>query len=245
MATDVAPGVHRLGSKRVSFYLVEEGDRAVVFDAGLPGYWDGFERDLNAIGRSLDDIVAVVLTHAHSDHTGVAGKLHERGVPVHLHPGDHELMRTGKESWEREGKIGAQILRPRTLGFFGHMARNGALKGPKIDDPVAFDDGAVLDLPGRPRIVHTPGHTPGHCIIHLEGPKVVFTGDLICTWHPIIGRLGPQIMPSAFNQSSDQCLASLARLEQLDAEVVLPGHGEPWREGAAAAAARAREAGRS
>ena len=52
-------------------------------------------------------------------------------------------------------------------------------------------------------------------------------------------------MPSAFNVSTDACFESLAAIEGLAAEVVLPGHGEPWREGPAAAVARAREAGRS
>jgi glyoxylase-like metal-dependent hydrolase (beta-lactamase superfamily II) len=52
-------------------------------------------------------------------------------------------------------------------------------------------------------------------------------------------------MPSAFNVSSAQSLASLARIEGLAADVVLPGHGEPWTEGPAAAAARARETGPS
>lgn len=241
----VVPGVHRLGSERVNFYLVEEAGRVTVIDAGLSGYWPEVEPGLQAIGRTLDDIAAVVLTHAHSDHTGVVGHLHERGVPVHLHPADSELLRTGKEPWKREGKILPHLFAPRVWGFLGHMVRNGALKPPKIADPTPMADGDELELPGRPRIVHTPGHSPGHCAIYLEGPKVLFTGDLICTWHPLTGQVGPQIMPAAFNVSSDQCLESLARIELLDAAVVLPGHGEPWREGAAAAVARARQAGKS
>ena len=52
-------------------------------------------------------------------------------------------------------------------------------------------------------------------------------------------------MPSAMNASTDDCFASLAALEELDADVLLPGHREPWREGPAAAVAAARAAGRS
>jgi len=106
-------------------------------------------------------------------------------------------------------------------------------------------DGEVLDVPGRPRVVHTPGHTPGHCALYFERHGALFVGDALCTWNPLSGRRGPQVMPSAFNVSTDTCFESLAAIERLDAEAVLPGHGEPWREGAAAAAARAREAGRS
>jgi hypothetical protein len=52
-------------------------------------------------------------------------------------------------------------------------------------------------------------------------------------------------MPSAMNVSTDGAFESLAVIEGLEAEVLLTGHGEPWREGPAAAVTRAREAGRS
>jgi glyoxylase-like metal-dependent hydrolase (beta-lactamase superfamily II) len=244
-ATQVASGVYRLGSERVNFYFVEEAGRVTIVDAGLSGYWEQLEPGLAQIGRGLGDVVAVVLTHAHSDHTGIAGRLHERGLPVLLHPDDHELLKTGKEPWKREGSALSVLAHPRAYGFFGHMVRNGALKPPHIDDPVPIADGDELDVPGRPRVVHTPGHTPGHCALYFERQRVLFAGDLICTWHPVLGRLGPQVMPAAFNVSSEQSLASLARIEGLAADVVLPGHGEPWADGPAAAAARAREAGPS
>jgi glyoxylase-like metal-dependent hydrolase (beta-lactamase superfamily II) len=243
--TEVLPGVHRLGTKTVNWYFVLDDGRVTVVDAGLSGYWDQLEPELARIGRGLDDVDALVLTHAHSDHTGVAGLLHERGVPVLLHDGDHELLRTGKEPWKREaGPLGV-LLHVRAWGFFGHMVRNGALKPPHIDDPVAIADGSELDVPGRPRVVHTPGHTNGHCVLHFERHGALFVGDLFCTWHPVTGRLGPQIMPRAFNVSSRQSLDSLSRIEGIAADALLPGHGEPWTEGAAAAVARAREAGES
>jgi glyoxylase-like metal-dependent hydrolase (beta-lactamase superfamily II) len=245
MPTEVAPGVHRLGSERVNWYLVEDEGRVTVVDAGLSGYSDQLEPALAEMGRGLGDVAALVLTHAHSDHTGVAGQLRERGVPVFLHEGDHELLRTGKEPWKREAGPLPVLLHVRAWGFFAHMMRNGALKPPHIDDPVAIADGEELDVPGRPRVIDTPGHTNGHCALHFQRHGALFVGDLLCTWHPVTGRLGPQIMPRAFNVSSQECLDSLARIEGLDANLLLPGHGEPWSEGPAAAAARAREAGPS
>ena len=244
-AREVALGVYRLGSDRVNYYFVEDEGRVTVIDGGVSGYWDQLEPALGGIGRSLADVDAIVLTHAHSDHTGVAGQLHDRGVPIYLHPADHELLKTGKESWKREGS-GLSVLRhPRAFGFFAHMVRNGALKPPHIDDPRSIGDESDLDVPGRPRVVHTPGHTPGHCALHFERHGALFVGDLICTWHPLLGRRGPQIMPSAFNMSSAQALESLGRIEQLSAAAVLPGHGEPWTSGPAEAVAQARATGTS
>jgi glyoxylase-like metal-dependent hydrolase (beta-lactamase superfamily II) len=93
-------------------------------------------------------------------------------------------------------------------------------------------------------VVATPGHTAGHCALHFEGKGVVFVGDELCTRNPITGRMGPQVMPSALNVSTDQCFASLAALEPIPAEVILPGHGDPWRQGAALAVESARRLGR-
>src|SRR3954466_12674965 len=117
-SVEVEGGVHRLGSERGNFYLVEDEGRVTVVDAGLSGYWDQVEPALGGIGLELDDVAAVVLTHAHSDHTGVAGLLHDRGVPVYLHPAEHELLRTGKEPWKREGSELSVLRHPRALSFF-------------------------------------------------------------------------------------------------------------------------------
>ncbi len=244
-ATEVAPGVHRLGSERVNWYFVEQDGRITIVDAGLSGYWDQLEPALAQLGFGLDNVAALVLTHAHSDHTGVAGHLHERGVPVYLHADDHQLLQTGKESWKREGSALSVLRHPRVWGFFWHMARNGALKPPHIDDPKSIADGDELDVPGRPRVVHTPGPTPGPCALYFARNSTLFVGDLVCTWHPVLGRLGPQVMPAAFNVSSAQSLESLQRLEGLFANVTLPGHGEPWTGTPAEAAAKARETGPS
>jgi glyoxylase-like metal-dependent hydrolase (beta-lactamase superfamily II) len=243
--TEVVPGVHRLGTASVNWYLVEEAGQLTVVDAGVPGYWPQLEPALAAIGRRLEDIQAVLLTHAHSDHIGVAGRLHDRGVPVYLHGADHELLRTGKEPWKRERGPFPQVLRPGVWPFFIHMVRNGALKPPKIDDPVSVADVDQLEVPGRPRVVHTPGHTPGLCSLYFEGHRTLIAGDLLCTWNPLTGRLGPQIMPAAFNVSSDESLASLDKIERLGAAILAVGHGEPWTQGVEAAVARAREAGKS
>jgi len=71
----------------------------------------------------------------------------------------------------------------------------------------------------------------------------VVVGDELCTLHALTGARGPQLMPRAFNLSSAKCLDSLTRLEGLDAKVLAFGHGEPWREGVAAAVERARARG--
>jgi glyoxylase-like metal-dependent hydrolase (beta-lactamase superfamily II) len=79
----------------------------------------------------------------------------------------------------------------------------------------------------------------------VEGAGVVLTGDALVTRNPLTGRVGPQIMPSAFNADTEEALRSLAVLERVGPGTVLPGHGEPWAEGAARAVRLARAAGPS
>jgi glyoxylase-like metal-dependent hydrolase (beta-lactamase superfamily II) len=103
----------------------------------------------------------------------------------------------------------------------------------------------VLDVPGRPLVIHTPGHSHGHVVFVLADRGVLFAGDALCTWNPLTGRPGPQLMPRAFASSESQAAESLARIEGVDAGVVLPGHGDPWVDGVGSLVARARDAGPS
>jgi glyoxylase-like metal-dependent hydrolase (beta-lactamase superfamily II) len=87
-------------------------------------------------------------------------------------------------------------------------------------------DGDVLDVPGKPRIVHVPGHTPGSVAVHVPAVDAVFLGDAMTTRNVLTGVEGPK--PAPFTLDPDQARESLARLEGLDATWVLPGHGPAW-----------------
>ncbi len=71
-STQVAPGVHRLGDHVVNFYLIENPDGLVLVDAGTPAHLDQLHTLLAVLGHSAADIRAVLLTHGHADHTGLA-----------------------------------------------------------------------------------------------------------------------------------------------------------------------------
>jgi glyoxylase-like metal-dependent hydrolase (beta-lactamase superfamily II) len=80
----LAPSLHRLGTASlVNSYLLEDAGAITVIDAGLRGHWNDLLRELEAMGRSLVDIRALLLTHADVDHVGFAERLRqENGVPV-------------------------------------------------------------------------------------------------------------------------------------------------------------------
>jgi glyoxylase-like metal-dependent hydrolase (beta-lactamase superfamily II) len=127
--------------------------------------------------------------------------------------------------------------------LLSHLARNGGLRAPRIGEVTTFVDGEVLDVPGRPRVIHTPGHTDGHCVFVVDGALIA--GDLLCTLDPLTGARGPRIMPRALDRSTRQIAESLGKVEHLDVATVYVGHGDPWTDGAAEAVAQARSAGAS
>jgi glyoxylase-like metal-dependent hydrolase (beta-lactamase superfamily II) len=240
--TQVAPGVHRLGNALVNCYLLEDGNSMTLVDGGLPGFRPQLNEYLRSRGRSIADIDAVILTHAHSDHVGMVEAVRQDAqTPVHVHEQDAEMARTGKVH-KRDGSMLPYLFRPATWRLFLVGGRNGAARTPKVEAVTTFTDGD-LDVPGRPRIVPTPGHSPGHVAFHLPEQGVLIAGDALCTYNVLTGRRGPQLCPRAFAHDSLQMLASLERLERIDAQLTLFGHGEPWEESPAEAVARAREIG--
>jgi glyoxylase-like metal-dependent hydrolase (beta-lactamase superfamily II) len=90
-------------------------------------------------------------------------------------------------------------------------------------------------------VIHTPGHTRGHSALLFEAHRALFVGDALCTWNPLTGNHEPQLMPRQFNVSNAACVGSLGKLEGLSADVLLPGHGDPWRRGPAEGVASARK----
>jgi glyoxylase-like metal-dependent hydrolase (beta-lactamase superfamily II) len=124
------------------------------------------------------------------------------------------------------------------LRFLAWSVTHGLLKIPPIKEVATFGDGATLDVPGAPRVVHLPGHTPGSAALHFARHDALLVGDAIATYAVTTGAEGPQVAP--FTADARQALASLDRLEGLEARLVLPGHGQAWTGGVAEAIRRVR-----
>jgi glyoxylase-like metal-dependent hydrolase (beta-lactamase superfamily II) len=240
----VADRVWRLGDEFVNFYAVEEDGRVTIVDAGVPGFASALEADLAAIGFGLGDVDAVALTHADSDHTGVIPALQAAGARVLVHEdAEAPLREPGPKGGDaRMTRLIPQLWRPSLWRLMIHFARLGAFKPPHVEGAETYRDGDVLDVPGRPRAIGTPGHAPGHTSLLLEDRGVLLAGDALCTLNPMTFTRGPQLMPRGFNTSDAGAAASLAAVADSGAQIMLVGHGEPWSTGAAAAVERARAA---
>jgi glyoxylase-like metal-dependent hydrolase (beta-lactamase superfamily II) len=229
---ELAKNLHRLGSSDiVNSYLVVDERGVTIIDAGLPGYWPLLERELGRLGLSLDHVQALILTHGDSDHIGFAARLSkERGIPAFLHPADdqraHLEVKKPSSGW---GPVKAGPL----AGFLWYSSLHGGLRVKPAGELRPVEDGQVLDVPGSPRIIHTPGHTPGSITVHVPAVSALFLGDSMTTRNVLTGAAGPK--PAPFTLQPDQAVTSLDKLNGIDATWVLPGHGPAWDGGSAEA----------
>jgi glyoxylase-like metal-dependent hydrolase (beta-lactamase superfamily II) len=233
----LADRLHRIGSDFVNSYLVEDAAGVTIIDAGLPGHWRELQKELTLLGRSLDDVRGIVLTHGDTDHIGFAERLRQQnGVSIYVH--ELDAARARGEVKKPSTGWGPIKVRP-LMGFLWYSARHGGLRIPPVREVVTFTDGAVLELPGSPRIIHIPGHTPGSAAVHVAAADALFVGDAMTTGNVLTGKLGPR--PAPFTLDPEAALASLAKLEAVQATWVLPGHGAPWRGGVAEAIRQVRQ----
>jgi glyoxylase-like metal-dependent hydrolase (beta-lactamase superfamily II) len=216
--------LYRVGPGEVNIYLIEDDRGVTVVDTGIPGQWRDLLAELEGMGRSPDDIRGVVLTHGDTDHRGVAERLRSaHDVPVFVHEDDAALARgeiTKRASW------GSMKLGP-TLSFVWYAGLRGGLRVPGVEEVSTVADGQTLDLPGDPRVIHLPGHTPGSVAVYVASIGAVFVGDAFTTRHVLTGVEGLQ--PAPFTMDEEQALQSLDRLVDLETTWVLPGHGPPWK----------------
>ena len=164
---------------------------AVVVDPGFePGVLRGM---LDAAGKMP---AAVLLTHAHGDHAEAAGDFAGDDVPVYIHPADAVAF-TDPDAWNP--------------GFPNPVTPAKDLR--------TFEDGERLQFGGfEIEVLHTPGHTPGHCCFRVGGDVLVFSGDLV-----FAGSIGR----SDFLNSDPAAMhTSLRRFLELPDDLrTLPGHG--------------------
>ena len=244
LTRDVAPGIHRLEHAYVNCYLVEEEGAVTIVDAAFPSTWQHLLSALDAIGRSLTDVKALVLTHGHFDHVGFAARaVRELQVPVWVHPADWRLAAHPYRYQRERSPFLYPLKYPSSTRVLAAMTAAGALTVKGVTEVMELPATGQVSVPGHPTVVFTPGHTNGHCALYFPDRDALITGDALVTLDPYKGARGAQIIAGAATANSQQALESLVPLAETGAMIVLPGHGEPWLAGIRAAVQAAKATG--
>ena len=225
---EVAEGVHHFATGPFNWYVIDEGGRLTLVDAGFPGHYEVFAEGVRSLGRELKDVAAILLTHAHADHLGFAERVRRLTLaPVFIHRADVEKSRRRLQlPW-----IGllSHAWRPYTAKMLTVATLHGVFPGQPVGKAFGFEDGASLDVPGRPIALHVPGHTPGEAAFYLPARKILISGDTLITRDLYTGREGePTLAGEGLNYDTRLAAQSLDRLRGLGRLTMLPGHGRPW-----------------
>lgn len=216
----LAPGVYRiptLGDYINSFAFLDADGQVTLVDCGLTRAPARIVDALAGIGRHPSDVTRILLTHAHSDHAGGAREMVERATAdgVDIHEDDVRYAAEGHNAPSADSTMGRLMGRGPMAAF----------------DPVnvstVLTDGQVLDVGGGLRILHTPGHSPGHVSLLHEGTGVLITGDAI--WN-MAARMSWPVPPTC--TSAVQNKQSAHVLGEVEYSLAAFTHGPEIRENA-------------
>jgi glyoxylase-like metal-dependent hydrolase (beta-lactamase superfamily II) len=213
----------------VSVYVLELDNGIALVDAGWPtdDAWDALNAGLSETGGSISDVQAVVVTHIHADHYGLAGRVREAsGAWVGLHPADAELLEARyhepddlvDEMQELLNLSGVPQDKLPDLAF-ASMEIRSTMSVVKPDRLI--EDDQKLDLPGWDfKAVWTPGHSPGHICLYSDQQRLLLSGD------HVLPRITPNISfhSQQFANPLGEYLESLAKVRALRTDEVFPAH---------------------
>lgn len=218
-ATELAPGVYRIpttpGDYVNVFAFVDDDGQVTLVDCGYFTAPKRIVAALRHIGSDPSNVTRILLTHAHGDHAGGVARLRRlTGASVAVHGVEAGNLRTGRPP---------EVER---LTVFARLTK--LLPGDRftpVEPDEQLTDGQSVPVAGGVRVIHTPGHTPGHVALLHERTGVLLTGDSLFNWR---GRMS---LPSlTYCADSGLTRESARALGELDYEVVAFTHGPEIRE---------------
>ncbi|GIW73351.1 MAG: MBL fold metallo-hydrolase [Planctomycetota bacterium] len=218
------------------------GEQPALVDVGprTEQAWQALCAQLDALGLAPHQLAHVIITHAHVDHHGNLGRLVREApaVRVHCHRDDAAAIFEFTEEVDRRAALLEPVLvhwgmepsrRAATLAAYRGFARMAESVDRLHLEPLAGERAEVVFGQRRLVAIHTPGHSPGQIVLHLqEGQGALFSAD------HILERITPN--PAVYappyrgrRTGLVDYLASLQALRPLAAAWVLPGHGPPFQ----------------
>lgn len=230
MLHPVLPGVFLIDLPWVNAWLLAKGPDAVLIDTGTVRDRDRLLRALNKALPEAFRLHSVLLTHGHCDHAGNAAFLAERfGARLCAHAEEVPYLATRRTYIPG----GLRALSPGGL-LFALGERAYPVKRRAVE--VVLAEGHCAETPIGPlRVVHTPGHTPGHVSYLHEAEGWLFSGDALIHVIPWLRRTGLSAPMPMFSTDMQEARRSVRRIAEIGPTALLAGHGRPLVEETAAA----------
>lgn len=222
----VSPDIAQLKLGCSCAYVLGKGPEFWLVDTGTCWDWPLWRVLLPELGLSLDGCRGIVLTHAHPDHAGNAAWLARvTGAPLYAHPEEQPYLQ-GKSYASKAAPLwdGSNVMFGLGRGFMP-VARCSTLSPIRDGDELATPSGTW-------RVIHTPGHTPGHIALYRAQDGVLLTGDALLNVHSFSRQEGLTLPLPIYATDVDQAQASVQKFASLPVTAVLPGHGNPLLGGA-------------
>jgi hydroxyacylglutathione hydrolase len=189
------------------------GTNKFLVDTGMPGKTKELEKELKQLGIDPDEILTIVITHHHFDHTGSLDKMKKfTNARVAVHMDDSKYV-SGEEK-----QPGPLFMKP----FIALISLIYNIK--PVTPDILLKEG---DNIGDYDVIHTPGHTPGSICLYNPLNKTCFVGDNLRYSDGKLESPTGRLLPDSENYK-----LSMKKLGDLDIETILTGHGEPVTENA-------------
>lgn len=214
-------------SYSLCYAIVDDRGEVHVVDPGWPSPENraALAALLAEVGASVEKVATVVATHLHPDHLGLAAWLRAHSsaaLVLHAREDDaiDRLLSEQKGPHDIAARFDEWGVPRRRRGELEVSAWGSEVPFEGAAD-IRVEDGDLLPIPGADfRVVHTPGHTPGHICLVSQRDQLILTGDhVLPIIHPGIGLGGP-----VDGNPLAQYLAALERTEEFDSCEVAPGH---------------------
>ncbi len=214
----LVPGIWRIPLLRDfvnGFMLRDDDGQVTLVDMGIKSSGAKVIAALSAIGSAPTDVTRLVLTHAHPDHAGGAAHVAaETGRGFDIHEAD--------AAYAREGKSPPRDHSLRLGRLLDRLSRGQDFTPVPVERELT--DGEVLPVAGGLRVVHTPGHSPGHVSLLHEDTRLLITGDAIFNVRRIRWPIRAFCSDFAMTQQTAQVLG------ELDYELAAFTHGPELRD---------------
>lgn len=200
-----------LGRMSGNCYLIETEKGFVLIDTGRKSARKKLEEKLQIAGCTAENLDLIILTHGDFDHTGNCAYLREKyDVKIAMHQADSGMVEYGDMFWNRTS--GNWVLKKLVNTLFNIT---------KFTPDFTIDETTDLSDYGLDaEVIHLPGHSKGSIGI-LTDNRDLFCGDLFSN----VKR--PE--PNSVVDDLDELNESIARVKELQIEMIYPGHGEPFR----------------